>query len=509
MSSIIIDVPDLRQQQKFLERYNRNGMVAVLAEPGKICLSHENPQELERAARRTRVHIDKRDGLMHTYLNPHFGAIQPHELQLNQARSWFKATEYATIYGFPAPDPSKKVVVGVVSFGGGLVGTVNANKILVSGDCQEYWTYLGITNQPTVKIVEIGGATNIPNSNDNGATAENSLDVQMIGAACPSTNLTIILYLVPNTFKNFETVFDYMLNTNIDVNGTAVKPNIISISWGAPEIYYNNIQAINSHLSIAANRGIPVTVATGDNGSNNGVGGTGNYCDFPSSSPNVIACGGTNLICPNYVHDSSTIETAWNNGGGAISRIFPKPAYQSSLSGTYRKTPDIAMCADPATGVLFCVGGKYVVYGGTSVVSPAMAGYLASINCSIFVNPRLYTAPSGSFYDITVGTNGGYTATGGYDNCTGLGSIVGGILKDALVETISGESLTSLKLGSDQSATVIPGTTTDNCRIYQQSSKNSHKFVYRYGYYHINMYRNYYVYNRQRLVYGYCTISIR
>jgi len=367
-----------------------------------------------------------RSGPFKTYMK-----LSAHDATTAVTRSWFKASEYATIYGFPAPNPLTKVVVGVVSFGGGLVGTVDANGVLTGGDAQAYWAYLGIPagSMPTVVVVGVGGATNSPNPND-GSTGENTLDVEMIGAGCPSANLTIILYIAPNSLDGFGTVMNYMLNTPVTVKGVAVKPSIISISWGAPEVYYTSAQlsTINGLFATAAGRGIPVTVASGDNGSNDGVGGAGSYCDFPSSSPNAIACGGTNLVCPNYTYDGSTVETVWSGSGGAISATFAKPTYQSGLSGSYRRTPDIAMNADPNTGVLFILGGQYVVYGGTSVVAPAMAGYLAAVNAKVFVNPILYSAPSSTFHDITAGSNGSFSAGAGYDNCTGLGSIKGGSL---------------------------------------------------------------------------------
>jgi len=393
-----------------------------------------------------------------TYLKPRT-MLQPHEAQLAPAaRSWFKANEYATIYGVPTPDPvAPKITVGIVSFGGGLYGNVDANGFLTSGDCKDYWNYLGMPtqNHPKVKIVGVSGALNTPSAD---GTDENTLDVQMIGACCPSANLTIILYLVPNALSSFVTLMDYMLNTPVDVNGTPTKPDIISISWGAAEIYYSSqlLTDINMRFQTCVQRGIPVTAATGDFGSNNGVGGSGNYCDFPSSSPNIVACGGTRLVCPNYIYDGATTESAWSSGGGAISRFFTKPAYQSGLSGTYRHTPDIALNADPATGVLFLVNGQYVVYGGTSVVAPALAGYFAAIQCKRSVHSLLYNVGPSNYNDIVSGSNGGYNATVGYDNCTGLGSIKGGLIKTAL---ISGTIPTTGVSVAPTNASIVVGNT--------------------------------------------------
>lgn len=487
MSSVIVECVDESVQKMLIVRSNMRGYETNIISSRRVSISHSDATVLNQWINGNNMTGIKviQNGHAKTYLNRKKKTITPQEATAAvrpASRSWFKGTEYATIYGFPAPNPSQKVVVGVMSLGGGLFGTLDANKILTNGDCQAYWTYLGIptNSQPTVKIVELSGATNTPSTTD-GSTGENSLDVQMIGAACPSSNLTIILYLAPNTFSSFSTIMNYMLNTNVNVNGSLVKPNIISISWGAPEVYYGNtmLNSINSYLLQAANKGIPVCAATGDNGSNDGVGGSSNNCDFPSSSPNVIACGGTNLVCPNYVYDGSTTETTWSSGGGGISSLFAKPSYQSALSGNYRKTPDIAMAADPNTGVVFIVGGQYVIYGGTSVVAPAMAGYLAAINARVFPNPRLYTATTGSFHDITSGSNGGFAATAGFDNCTGLGSIKGSVLTSSIVQNIAvtGVTLspTTVNIGVRQTSQLTPSVAPTNATntLVSYSTSNS------------------------------------
>ena len=337
-------------------------------------------------------------------------------------RKWFKPTEYASIYKFPTPT-TNPIVIGVISFGGGLVGQLSSG-ILTKGDVQAFWTSLGIPaeNQPTVAMVFVDGATNSPYP-ITGATSENTLDVQMIGACCPTSNLTIIIYIAPNSLNSFKNVFNFALNTPVLVNGTEMKPSIISCSWGAPEVYFTNIQTYDAIFANAVSQGVNIFVATGDFGSSNGLPGAN--CDFPSSSPNVIACGGTSLTCPSYTYDSETVELSWKDGGGGISKYFTKPNYQQSITGSNRHTPDLALNADPTTGVLFFVDGKYVVYGGTSIVAPAMAGYLGALGSSIgFINLKLYLSPS-SFHDILTGSNGDYFALVGFDNTTGLGSIIG------------------------------------------------------------------------------------
>jgi len=338
----------------------------------------------------------------------------------------YTANNYAQIYGFPIPTVSR--VFGVISLGGGLYGSVK-NGVLTSGDVKTYWSQMGISaaNQPVVYIQQIDGTRNLPSLYDGGATAENTLDVATIGACCPGGRNIIILYVAPCTFNGFYNAFNAAINGSVVVNGASVRPSIISCSWGAPEKLWSpsDLTRYNNLFAVAVSKGINITVATGDTGASNGLPGLNT--DFPSSSPNVIACGGTTLVCPTRTYTGAgTRETTWTGTGGGISATFAKPAFQSSVSGTNRNTPDIAMNADPTTGVVFIVGGRTFVYGGTSIVSPAMAAYIGCLPASApgFVATKLYNNPT-FFYDVIVGNNGGYSAKAGYDNCTGLGSING------------------------------------------------------------------------------------
>jgi len=367
------------------------------------------------------------------------------------SRSWFYGNEITSIYGFPAPT-NNNYVVSVISFGGGLFGNVSGSGILTNGDVQKFWTSIGITNanMPKVVIKTIGGAIN--DTSDFNSTVENTIDVENIGMACPTSKLTIVLYIAPNTLNSFVTILNTILND------TQYVANAISISWGAPEIYFGNtlLTQINNILSTVASRNITVTVATGDNGSSDGL--SGNNCDFPSSSPNVLACGGTRLVCPNNVYDSQTVESAWSSGGGGISSLFTKPTYQSVISGTRRNTPDISIVADPNTGVLYIINNSNYVVGGTSIAAPMIAGYLAASNTRNFVNPIIYNVGTVCTHDITRGSNGAYNAKIGYDNCTGFGSIKSNILYQLINYTIS-VSLSSVTLSKNARITI---TTTSN-----------------------------------------------
>ena len=90
-----------------------------------------------------------------------------------------------------------------------------------------------------------------------------------------------------------------------------------------------------------------------------------------------------------------------------------------------RQTPDIALVADPNTGVQYLINNKNYIIGGTSIASPIFASYLACINYNKFINTQLYLLDKLNFNDIVTGSNGNYKAKNGYDNCSGLGSIIG------------------------------------------------------------------------------------
>ena len=406
--------------------------------------------------------------------------------------NYFTCVELARIYECPPP-PNTSNTIGVISLGGGLYGTLNPNTgILTNGDLQAYWTAQGIpsSNHPRVIVKIVDTATNSPLPNDP-ATGENTLDIQTIGSWYPSSKLTIIMYLAQNS--NFYGAMDYAINSNVVIGGnTYSKPSVISISWGAPEIYVSSNYAniFNTLLAKAANNGINITVATGDYGSTSGILGGSNIADFPSSSPNVIACGGTRLVCPNNVYDSSTVETVWNNAprtngatGGGISRLFRKGAYQSKItqSANFRCAPDISLNADPETGIQYIVNGKTVIYGGTSTVSPAMAAVISILNINYFLNTKLYTLKRNCFHDIINGNNGGYTAGTGYDLCSGLGSLSGSNFVAAInpvpttgitITSPMGTRVIKLKGKLQLTATVNPTNANNKNVNWSSSNKN-------------------------------------
>lgn len=259
------------------------------------------------------------------------------------------------------------------------------------------------------------------------------LDIEVVGSIAPAANIAV--YFTPNTDAGF---LDAVTTA---IHDTTNKPSVISISWGGPESTWTAqaMTAMDDAFQAAATMGITVCVASGDNGSTDGVGDGKDHVDFPASSPYALGCGGTSLRA---TQKAITKEVVWNDGtkggasGGGISSFFAAPAWQSGISAkllsgksvalTKRGVPDVAGDADPETGYDVRIDGTDTVIGGTSAVAPLWAGLIARINQTTgtpvgYLNPQLYKAPQ-ALRDITQGSNGDFKASKGWDACTGLGS---------------------------------------------------------------------------------------
>jgi len=329
---------------------------------------------------------------------------------------YFYPTDLVKAYQMSAKGSTARRTIGIIELGGGY----NAS------DMDAYWNLLGFTSvKPNLIPVSVDGARNTPNVDD--ADYEVVLDIQIAGGICPNSN--IYVFFAPNT----DTGFLHAIQQAINTPGMTV----ISISWGAPERSWSSsvISSYNTLFQTAANKGITICAASGDNGSSDGL--SGNNCDFPCSSPYVTACGGTSLVCPSLTYSAGTTsERVWNSGGGATgggySAIFTRPTYQNGfVTNARRGVPDVAGDADPNTGYLIYIRGGLAVVGGTSAVAPLWAGYLALQNHTGFLNPMLYNAYRANkktFHDIVSGRNGTYAATTGWDPCVGLGTPNGAIL---------------------------------------------------------------------------------
>lgn len=312
-----------------------------------------------------------------------------------------------------------------------------------TADLKKYFKRIKVP-LPQITAVGVDGGANKPGPSP-GPDGEVMLDIEVAGAVAPGAKIAV--YFAPNTFQGFVDA------VNVAIHDTVRKPSVISISWGGGEDFSTQQfrDSMDRAFRDAAELGVTVCCASGDDGSSdlrgNEMDGSP-HTDFPSSSPFALACGGTKLLGSGSTINS---EEVWNEGtrgragGGGVSNVFPRPAYQAQ-SGVPRSpegkvgrgVPDVSGDADPATGYQVRAGGRDQVIGGTSAVAPLWAGLIALINQRLtnlgkkpagFINTLLYNpASAGAFHDIVNGDNdidgtlGKYSAGQGWDACTGLGT---------------------------------------------------------------------------------------
>jgi len=212
-----------------------------------------------------------------------------------------------------------------------------------------------------------------------------------------------------------------------------------------------------------------------------GVGGTqmapGTFTAGPSSYWNPATTTDVISSLTGYVP-----EVAWNedssagiiSSSGGSSTLYSRPSWQSGVpgipSGSFRLVPDVALQSSVANpGYVICTydkalggdssdcaglsfrnsSGNYILSGGTSFAAPIFASFVAALNVyeqsngQGNLNPVLYSLAAqpatyaSVFHDIMIGSTAclsgqpqcgaagesGFTATVGYDQATGLGSV--------------------------------------------------------------------------------------
>ncbi|WP_157892057.1 MULTISPECIES: DUF5047 domain-containing protein [Frankia] len=342
------------------------------------------------------------------------------------ADSRFYATALAARDHYPATGGGQ--TVAILEFGGGYS----------LPDLATYWSAIGHT-PPQVSSISVDGAANSPGSD--GGSVETMLDIAILSAVAPQARQAV--YVAPNTSAGF--VDAYLAA----IHDTVTSPCAISLSWGSAEQNWTPaaISALEDVLHTAALFGITCTCSSGDDGSSDGVHDGLAHADYPASSPWMLACGGTTLV---RTGQTITDEVVWDwggadgNSGGGISDLFDLPDYQASTnippsinpgSRIGRGGPDVATAAADGTSIVL-VGGQWAVIGGTSAVSPMLAGLAAQLTQTLgyrvgHLHPFLYRNPQ-VCRDIVAGNNRGYSARAGWDACTGLGVPDGAALLSAL-----------------------------------------------------------------------------
>jgi hypothetical protein len=228
-------------------------------------------------------------------------------------------------------------------------------------------------------------------------------------------------------------------------------------------------------LQQAAAEGRTVFASTGDTGAGcppevdtNGFNSPLIDAEYPASSSYVVAVGGT--VVTEGTHKTSFSEYGWTGSGGGLSKYEAAPSWQTSFgppapapcvtntavwdwqygvppfsappspvpAAHCRALPDVsAQSGDLVSGYDIIVSGSATTEAGTSLSAPLWQGMWARLQAAApsgdakglgFAAPRLYklganaTKYGRDFFDITVGDNGPYPATTGWDYVSGWGS---------------------------------------------------------------------------------------
>jgi subtilase family serine protease len=306
-----------------------------------------------------------------------------------------------SVYGFPT---------SATAGAGETIAIVDAyDDPTVINDLVAFDSQFGLTcNGCFNKVVELDSLGNPPAA-DSGWALEISLDVQWAHAIAPAAHILLVESL-DSSYANLLAAEDY----------ASAHAQYVSNSWGGSEfcVFFSCETGYDSHFTTP---GVSYFAASGDSGL---------PASYPSSSPNVISVGGTTLHFDGT--GAFTSETGWASGGGGCSSYETANGAQSAF-GQYaqvscagkRATPDVALDADPNSGVSVFDSTAYngqsgwFTVGGTSVSTPIWAARAADQGA--VVNASYVYANSINFRDVTSGTNGASCLVG-YDLCSGRGS---------------------------------------------------------------------------------------
>jgi kumamolisin len=324
---------------------------------------------------------------------------------------------------------------GLTQTGAGQTIAILIDRFPKDSDMTAFWKANNVP-QSLSNIEKVSVVKKIPKK----PQGEESMDAQWTSGIAP--NAKIRIYASGNlSFANI----DKSLQTII--NDLPSQPNLkqLSISLGACESDLSpaQLQTDQQLFAAIASQNVSIFVSSGDSGSE-GMCSSGQGVEYFSSDPSVTAVGGTTL----KLDASGTVakEKAWAGSGGGVSATFARPSWQmgNGVTGDKRLVPDVALEADPNTGVYVVVNGKATQIGGTSLSAPVWAGFSALINEARAANgktplgllgPRIYPLlGTSNFRDIKAGNNGAYPAKAGYDLVTGIGVPVMNQLLPTLVQ---------------------------------------------------------------------------
>ncbi|WP_051839186.1 putative Ig domain-containing protein [Streptomyces sp. NRRL F-5126] len=253
------------------------------------------------------------------------------------------------------------------------------------------------------------GGTSYPKG-DSGWSAEISLDLDAVSAACPQCHI-LLVEADDNNDNNLYTAVD-------EAVGLGAK--FVSNSYSSSES--SGQTQSDSHWDVP---GVLFAFATGDNGYSGGT-------QYPASATNTLAVGGTSLR-----RDSSARgwgESVWSGAGSGCSDYETQSSWQADVNTGCRgeANSDVSAVADPQTGLaIYDTYGQsgWAQYGGTSLATPLItAMYALAGTPGAQDDPASYPyAHTDQLNDVTSGSNGNCgsaicSARTGWDGPTGLGT---------------------------------------------------------------------------------------
>ncbi len=274
-----------------------------------------------------------------------------------------------------------------------------------------------------------------------GWASEESLDVEWAHAIAPEAN--ILLVEAPST--SIPALTDA-------VSWAASQAGVVavSMSWGDSPEFSGETAYDSDFTTPSAHAGVTFLAASGDDAAPN----------YPSTSANVLAVGGTTLDVDNS--GDWTSESPWADSGGG----------HSPYEGTNK--PDVAYDANPSTGFLMYDSLSYEgesgwqVVGGTSDGSPQWAAIIALADQGLALRgigsldgptqtiPDIYALSSGDFNTITG------------SGLTGLGSPIG----EKVISDLVGGGITSINSGAS-----TPGAADQLAIVQQPESTTAHSTI--------------------------------
>ncbi len=382
------------------------------------------------------------------------GALLPAPEFTSGSSYYLAPADFATIYDL-APLYQQAIT------GSGQSVAIVARSNVHIADVRQFRSFFGLpANDP--QIIVNGPDPGIFSSWEE---TEADLDVEWAGAVARNAAIKFVVSKSTNSSDGSYLSAQYIVTHNL--------APVMTMSFGLCEAALgssgNNF--INSLWQQAAAEGITVFVSSGDSGAAG--------CDSPSaarathargvnglcSSPYSVCVGGTEFndashpslywspsnttgtessalsYIPEVVWNESAVGL-WASAGGA-STIYAKPSWQtgSGVPGDgKRDIPDVSLTAAGHDGYLIYQDGTLYVVAGTSAAAPSFAGVMALVvqhaaarqgnaNTAFYSLANKQRSGGASvFHDITSGNNSvpglaGFSATAGYDQATGLGSI--------------------------------------------------------------------------------------